>query len=215
MADSRTVPYGPQCRPTLSKVTISSRDRDGTLLVSPPSFDPLSGDPNFPDGITQAFYQVPSSGLSFEERDRALEETTLVIRDCATDMFGYMVSCNFQCPSQIDSPLANVLTCTCGDPFNDKNVLILPKWVILDYFASLWNAKWPHDPADPDSYWGYVLTMGSSEGILHALWSQGTGTERYSFLLHHSIAGGAIRFLYIGHVLLYRKRTVASSVYNG
>ena len=169
------VPYGPQRRPwseTLSKVAISSKDE--TLLVSPPSFDPLSGDPNFPDGITQAFYQVPSSGLSFEERDRALEETTLVLRDCATDMFGYMVSCNFQCPSQMDSPLANVLTCTCGDPFNDRNVLIVPKWVernILDYFASLWNAKWPHDPADPDSYWGYVLTMGSSEGILHALWS--------------------------------------------
>ena len=83
------VPYGPQRRPwseNLSKVAISSKD--GTLLVSPPSFDPLSGDPNFPDGITQAFYQVPSSGLSFEERDRALEETTLVLRDCATDMFG-------------------------------------------------------------------------------------------------------------------------------
>lgn len=46
--------------------------------------------------------------------------------------------------------------------------------------------KWPHDAADPESYWGYVLatgsseanlhyvlTMGSSEGNLHALWSAG------------------------------------------
>ena len=168
-------PYGPQRGPwseTLSKLAISSRD--GTLLVSPPSFDPLSGDPNFPDGITQAFYQVPSSGLSFDERDRALEETTQMLRDCVFDMLGYMVSCDFQCPSQIESPLTNVLVCLAGDPFNDKNVIILPKWVernILDYFASLWNAKWPHDPSDPDSYWGYVLTMGSSEGNLHALWS--------------------------------------------
>ena len=28
-----------------------------------------------------------------------------------------------------------------------------------------------YDPADPESYWGYVLAMGSSEGNLHALWS--------------------------------------------
>ena len=38
-------------------------------------------------------------------------------------------------------------------------------------FASLWNAKWPHDRNDPDSYWGNILTMGSSEGNLHALWN--------------------------------------------
>ena len=172
---SDSVLYGPQRRPwseTLSKVATSSWD--GTLLVSPPSFDPLSGDPNFPDGITQAFYQVPSSGLSFEERDRALEETTQNLRTRATDMFGFMVSSDFQCPRQIVSPLTNLVTCTGGDPFRDKGCNGVPKWVernILDYFASLWNAKWPHDPSDPDSYWGYVVAMGSSEGNLHALWS--------------------------------------------
>ena len=42
---------------------------------------------------------------------------------------------------------------------------------VLNYYASLWNAKWPHDPTDRDSYWGYVLTMGSTEGNIHALWS--------------------------------------------
>ena len=35
---------------------------------------------------------------------------------------------------------------------------------VLDYFASLWNAKWPHNPKDPESCWGYTLTMGSTEG---------------------------------------------------
>ena len=34
----------------------------------------------------------------------------------------------------------------------------------------LWNARWPHDEADPESYWGYVTTMGSTEGNLYALW---------------------------------------------
>ena len=49
-----------------------------------------------------------------------------------------------------------------------------PKWMercIRDYYASLWNAKWPHGPNGNDTYWGYVFTMGSTEGIIHALWS--------------------------------------------
>jgi histidine decarboxylase len=48
---------------------------------------------------------------------------------------------------------------------------------VLDYFASLWNARWPHEKDKAyskewqDSYWGYVLSMGSSEGNLYALWN--------------------------------------------
>ena len=42
---------------------------------------------------------------------------------------------------------------------------------VLDHYASLWNAKWPHDARDPDTYWGYVLTMGSSEGNIYGLWN--------------------------------------------
>ena len=42
---------------------------------------------------------------------------------------------------------------------------------VLNYYASLWHAKWPHDPKDPESYWGYTLTMGSSEGNLYAIWN--------------------------------------------
>ena len=62
-----------------------------------------------------------------------------------------------------------------GDPFTaSRPYHQATKWVeqnVLDYFASLWNAKCPHDPNDPESYWGYVLSMGSSEGNIHALWS--------------------------------------------
>ena len=48
------------------------------------------------------------------------------------------------------------------------------KWIernVIDYYASLWNTKWPYDSTDPETYWGYVLTMGSTEGNLHAMWS--------------------------------------------
>ncbi|MCB9763873.1 MAG: hypothetical protein H6739_29150 [Alphaproteobacteria bacterium] len=52
------------------------------------------------------------------------------------------------------------------------------KWVeraVLDYFARLWNAPSPRkvyedrDEGWEDSYWGYVLSMGSTEGNLMAL----------------------------------------------
>ena len=174
MASGLSVPYGPRRRPwreTVSDVAVSH----GTLLVTPPSFDPLTKWPeNFREGITQSFYQVPSSGLSVEERGRALKETTKTLQKCAENMFGYMCSFNFECPPEMASPLTCTPTVVAGDPFNEKPYIIKPKWVernVLDYFASLWNAKWPHDLNDPESYWGYVLTMGSSEGIQHALWS--------------------------------------------
>ena len=48
------------------------------------------------------------------------------------------------------------------------------KWMecnVLDYYASLWNGKWSYKLEDPETYWGYVLTMGSTEGNLYAAWN--------------------------------------------
>ena len=39
------------------------------------------------------------------------------------------------------------------------------------YYASLWHAKWPHNKSDMESYRGYLLNMGSTEGNTHAIWS--------------------------------------------
>ena len=87
---------------------------------------------------------------------------------------GFLGSQNFVSPHIMDSPLTRVKTNNAGDPFSVTiPYRFAPKWVehnVMDYFASLWNAKWPHDPNDPESYWGYI-TMGSSEGNMHALWS--------------------------------------------
>ncbi len=61
-----------------------------------------------------------------------------------------------------------------GDPFEHGNCNINSKWLeqaVLDYYAALWNARWPHDEADPESYWGYITTMGSTEANLYALWN--------------------------------------------
>ncbi len=41
---------------------------------------------------------------------------------------------------------------------------------VLDYMARLWSSKTPFDPTQGDSYWGYVLSMGSTEGIIPPLY---------------------------------------------
>ena len=61
-----------------------------------------------------------------------------------------------------------------GGPFQTGGFGVQSKWIeraVLDYFASLWRAKRPWDQTDTESYWGYVLSMGSSEGNLYALWN--------------------------------------------
>lgn len=51
---------------------------------------------------------------------------------------------------------------------------------VLDYFASLWRARWPHDQGKPNnqdklpdrkSYWGYCLSMGATEGNMYGMWN--------------------------------------------
>ena len=104
-----------------------------------------------------------------------MEETQKILEAAAKNMFGYMTSQDYGCPQSMQSLLTSVQANNAGDPFTvARPHSFKPKWIernVLDYFASLWHAKWPHNPDDPDSYWGYVLTMGSSEGNMHALWS--------------------------------------------
>jgi histidine decarboxylase len=74
------------------------------------------------------------------------------------------------------SDLAPFLNCNLvylGDPFEDSSVTPNTRLVekaVLEYYARLWHAK-PRSgsPLDKDAYWGYVSTMGSSEGNLYAL----------------------------------------------
>ena len=42
---------------------------------------------------------------------------------------------------------------------------------VLDFYAQLWRATMPQDVDNPESYWGYVPTMGCTEGHLYGLWN--------------------------------------------
>ena len=173
MASFAGVPYGPGRKPWREGLSqlISSLD-DG--IVSAPSSDPLQPEIS-PAGVTPVLYQVPSTGLSREDHDRAMRETLKVIQNCRESFLGFQCNHSFSVPELFQSPFTNVLINNGGDAFSGgAGLSFRPKWMergVLDYYASLWNAKWPHDPNDPESYWGYVLSMGSSEGNIHALWS--------------------------------------------
>ena len=172
---SQLVPYGPGRSPWRETLSEMAVDEEGQLLVSPPSGDPLLHSAPVPEGITPSFYQVPSSGLAREDHDRAMEETEKVVRFGSESICGAMGNRSCEIPGFFQSPYTSLVLNNAGDPFVvGASFSHQLKWMernVLDYYASLWNAKWPHQASDSESYWGYVLTMGSTEGNLHALWS--------------------------------------------
>ena len=169
-----TIPYGPDRKPwseTLSPLAISS---DGTLLVTPPSRDPAKIYDNSDQerNITPYYYQVPSLGLTSDQARKAQNETYTVIDSQTKNAIGYQC-CYYNDYSVVSRYLGTSVN-NVGDPYVPANYTFNSKWMernVLDYYASLWNAKWPHDEEDPETYWGYVTTMGSSEGNLYGIWN--------------------------------------------
>ena len=164
--------YGPDQRPW--KDTISPWAKSGEMfLVTPPSVDPLAcySFPREERGITPKLYQVPSTGLETRQCDHAQAETASVAAEETQNYLGFQITMGNDY-SIVSSYLSGHLN-SAGDPFLPDGGRTF-KWMernVLDYYASLWNAKWPHDPSDPETYWGYVLTMGSTEGNLYGLWN--------------------------------------------
>ncbi|WP_313683868.1 pyridoxal-dependent decarboxylase [Pantoea sp.] len=70
-------------------------------------------------------------------------------------------------------PFFNIHISNIGDPFLAKSTLLNARKMeqeVLDYFSRLWNAK-SRIPLTPESYWGYILGMGATEGNMYSLWS--------------------------------------------
>ena len=167
------LPYGPDKKAWEESLSPLARSPNGRLLVSPPSWDPLKSYDYKQETVTSSWYQVPSTGLSEEQRTKALAETVSAAQLSVNDSLGFQ--CNFREFAHVECAHRFLHTHfnNCGDPFAPSNGLS-SLWMernVLDYYASLWHAKWPHDPKDPESYWGYTLTMGSTEGNLYAVWN--------------------------------------------
>ncbi|MFD0571555.1 hypothetical protein ACFQ0T_23040 [Kitasatospora gansuensis] len=140
-------------------------------LLDGPALLPAQAPTEEPDS---ADFALPTAGLSDGQRLRALDRLDGYLTRKRRNLLGYqatqeMGGCAFDLGRFMQHNINNL-----GDPFQSggykPNTKVVER-AVLDYYAALWHANGPHDPADPESYWGYVLSMGSTEGNMYALWN--------------------------------------------
>ena len=167
--------YGPDRKKwseTLSPIAKSRHD--ARLLVSPPNRNPLELYSFKQEAITSTWYQVPSVALSEEQRKTALEETARAAEVSARDALGFQGNFREFSHAECVKNFIGTHLNNGGNPFGSSYDGRATLWMernVLDYYASLWHAKWPHYSKDPETYWGYTLSMGSTEGNLYAVWN--------------------------------------------
>ncbi|MCO5595583.1 hypothetical protein L7F22_049628 [Adiantum nelumboides] len=131
----------------------------------------------YPDvwGIPDAYhtFYLRQGGLPEWKRARAIT----IAKNChdqqKSNFLGYQVNYNLSYQEDfgvyLDTHVNNI-----GDAFQEGNLTVNSKFMeraVLDYYAALWHAKWPHSSKDLESYWGFTLTMGSTEGNLYGMWN--------------------------------------------
>ncbi len=134
-----------------------------------------------PERITASNFELSSRGAG--NRDLALKELRDYVKRYKSTFLGYQASQYLQnqhLGDFLDASINNI-----GDSFStpgaelpDGYFTLNCKWVeraVLDYYAKLWHLNPPRyvqadeRPGWEDSYWGYVLSMGCTEGNLMAL----------------------------------------------
>lgn len=129
--------------------------------------------------ISDDYFALPPDGLDDSTRKIKIETLERYFTTQQEKFLGYQVNQRFDYRTEM-SRFLNYHINNVGDPFEESHFTLHTRWVekaVLDYYAKLWHAKprknpeKPEDPVPPDAYWGYVLTMGSSEGNNYALWN--------------------------------------------
>ncbi|MBN2530586.1 MAG: hypothetical protein JXR76_29635 [Deltaproteobacteria bacterium] len=181
-ADKSLIPYGPKQKAWKEQVP------DGAT-TTPPLENPVSVYPRTPPArIEDDFpkldyrkFEIPPDGLNQRERMAAMAELERFIKTQHANFTGFQV--NEDLDFQDLSWLLDIHANNVGDPYGDGYLTLNTKLVersVLDYFAALWNAKWPHhdeeDNGDQENaykerHWGYVLSMGSTEGNLYGVYN--------------------------------------------
>jgi histidine decarboxylase len=123
--------------------------------------------------IDESFFELPANGLSKEKLQRALSILSEYMNTQKKNFLGYQVNDNMDYEQDLKQYL-NIHINNVGDPFTSGNLTTNSKFIekpLLDYYARLWHAKRPHSDEDKESYWGYSLSMGSTEGNVYAIWN--------------------------------------------
>ncbi|EST29618.1 hypothetical protein [Streptomyces roseochromogenus] len=166
-------PFGPNGE-TWEELVKSQGLADGHRgPVSHPTKDPRTTYPAEP-GLEAGEFELSPCGLTDAQRRKAICSMELYLADKRNHMLGYQVTQDMNgYPADLSRFMEDHVN-NVGDPFRSggyKPNTKVAERAVLDYYAALWNAQWPHDPQDPESYWGYMLSMGSTEGNMYALWN--------------------------------------------
>ncbi|WP_441245420.1 pyridoxal-dependent decarboxylase [Kitasatospora sp. McL0602] len=143
-------------------------------------------------------FELPAGGLDDEQRLSALDTMDAYLTSKRRYLLGYqatqeMGGSAFDLGRFMQHNINNL-----GDPFQSGGYKPNTKVVehaVLDYYAALWHAKGPYDPADPESYWGYVLSMGSTEGNMYALWNARDYLSGKALIQQPTGPTGALRYV--------------------
>ncbi|WP_409524136.1 hypothetical protein [Nitrincola sp. MINF-07-Sa-05] len=175
--------YGPKQKPWEEQVPDVAKG-----LISAPSSDPveayLASNKAFPiesESVKTQWLEIPPAGISQEEKQFADEQVLQYATKQRNSFLGYQVEERISYETL--APYLDMCLNNIGDPFINGYYTVNSKCserMVLDYFASLWNGVWPSigpsinksgrfQPGDPESYWGYVLSMGSTEGNLYGM----------------------------------------------
>ncbi|MEV5281568.1 pyridoxal-dependent decarboxylase [Streptomyces sp. NPDC052811] len=183
------IPFGPEDTPW-QKTFSGLRVVGGRPYGTPPSSDPRAAYIGVPE-VPHHKVQLPPTGLDAEQYTEAEALFRRHIDTQTRNFAGYQVTSDLDYEQRLGHYLNRHLN-NVGDPYQSSSYTLNSKVLeraVLDYFASLWHAKWPHDPEDPESYWGYVLTMGASEGNLYGLWNARDYLSGKPLRTHHREPG--------------------------
>ncbi len=124
-------------------------------------------------GLNYDDFVLTSEGLKEEDRSKAIKNLQDYLKEQKGRFLGYQVNHNMTYDEDL-KPFLNMHINNVGDPFIESNYTMSSKAMekaVLDYYAKLWNGITPHDKENPESYWGYTLSMGSTEGNVYAIWN--------------------------------------------
>jgi len=177
--NEENIPYGPK------QLAWKDQVPQGAEISSPKNDPNQAYVPVPPNDVTGPFpkidypkFEIPPTGLSQTERDDALAQFKEFIETQHSNFSGFQGNQdqNYagRYPYLLDMHANNI-----GDPFSSGRYTLNSKFcerAVLDYFAALWNNNWPHteDPNQDDAgerYWGYILTMGFTEGNIYGLYN--------------------------------------------
>ncbi|MBK8699271.1 MAG: hypothetical protein IPN29_06860 [Saprospiraceae bacterium] len=175
---ANSIPFGPRQLPWETQ-NPSWSGATGPLENPIPIYDavpPEDVEGDFPH-IDYKKFEIPPQGLTDAEYDDAMGDFRKFIETQHKRFTGYQTNEYLENNTEL-SWLLDIHTNNVGDPFTTGIFALNTKFIeraVLDYFAALWRNDWPHsksnDAGAEDRYWGYVMSMGATEGNIYALYN--------------------------------------------